>query len=217
MKKLISVLLVAVIFVLSFASCSGGETVYVSAVNDYQTETTAETSTEEETYSVYTPTVSVTPVADWGFYNLGDMGQSWIQITGYNLSGSEPYVTYVGDYRARNMSFRKGYCRRLNIELNDMGYYSATDADVISSYEIVDNDTIYCRENGKSLIIENRKTFNYTLKDFVILEAQDEWYVPLSLLDWDRGIFEYDGSDYEDLEETAKYQYKIYVNTKRNS
>lgn len=200
MKKIIAMLLIFSIFILSLTSCKSNQSSY--SYDDYEEQETEETTEEETTYIPET-TIASTPVSEWGFYNLDEMGNQWIQITGYSLSGSQPYVTYVSDYQGNNMLFQNGYCRRIIIEKNNDGLYSSSDGKVICSYKIVDNNTIYCPENGKSLVIENRKTFD-TAKHFVIIEAQDEMYVPASLLDLERGIIEYDANERRNLSLSSK-------------
>lgn len=214
MKKIIAMLLIFSIFTLSLTSCTSSQSSY--SYDDYEEQETEETTEEQTTYIPETTKAS-TPVSEWGFYNLSDMDNLMIQITGYDLSCEDPYVYYSSDLPFSQNLFQDGYWFTCDIVTENSKTNIIKD-EFSGLYNIIDNDSIYWygsndSDSGSAWMITDRKTIS-SCKDFVILVTswggeRQEWYVPASLLDLDRGLFEYDELD--SYGEKFEYSYKIYL------
>ena len=132
------------------------------------------------------------PVAEWGFNNLADMDNSIVEITAYSISkwGGDCHVTVTG----KTYLFENGYqlSKNFNIVDNECVFENT---DALYSYKVVDNNNIDLGNGWTSLRITDRKTTEYR-DDFVVFVSSgtdsiglswERWYVPYSLIDWERG------------------------------
>lgn len=221
MKKIIAAILILTILLVNFTACD-------NSLDDEKTttETTTEQTTEyaynnNDNLYYYEPENPTTPVKEWGFYNLDEMDNILIEITGYNLSGDDPYVYFKSEskYYASSAIFRGlngGYVYDYEIS----SAYELKKSAIVGQYNIVDNDTIslYKYGNGKnySLIIDKRKTAS-SFNNFVVFEMLDNgqseiWFIPYSLIDWDRGFVDY--KDTRNIETPEELSYKLYLKNK---
>ena len=135
---------------------------------------------------------------EWGFYNLYEIGNCLISIDAYDLSaGSNSYVIADG----RSMHFENGHIfgRRFSVEAGKAKFGTSGDA---YPYSVANNDAVSVSNGYKTYRISERKTKpgrdNFVC--FVIPEGSagfryDSWYVPYSLIDWERGAENYTSSD----------------------
>ncbi len=209
MKKLVSLFLIFSIFMLSLTSCKSSQSSY--SYDDYEEHETEET-TEEQTIYIPETTKSPTPVSEWGFYNLDEMGNMLVEISGYNLKADEPYVYYAHNEAFTIISIDdSGYCYSYKIVEDGNEKYTLKKNALEGNFEIVDNDSIYDRSNGESFIIDGRKIVT---NDFVVFthtahffRTHTEWFVPSSFIDWEKGIEKY----IEDPSYPNNYGYKFYL------
>lgn len=133
----------------------------------------------------------LTPVSEWGFYNLSQMGYALVEITSYNLSNSNnAYVVATGSI----IKFENGYKLRwgFTVENNKCVFSTANSPE---SYTIVNNDNLELSNGLDSFGIHERKTVN-SRDNFVVFVNEggawdlyiDRWYIPYSLIDWERGV-----------------------------
>lgn len=193
MKKAVALLLCLCVLIV-FPSCGKDE----DEIED--TKRTAKTS---ENPIVTEPTTIATPMSQWGFNNIEEWGSGFLEITGYNLSGSDEFVFYCGDYSMRTWTFENGYIVTHKVEDNEIMTYDA------QQYYVVNNDTATIPGDG-TLTIDERKTVDD--KEFMVFVEKrsanrERWYVPYSLIDWDRGFEPYQADDGYDY----RYAYKFYL------
>lgn len=139
------------------------------------------------------------PATEWGFYNLYEIGNCLISIDSYDLSdANNSYIIATGG----SMNFENGYVfgRGLKIENGKAKFGTSGDA---SPYSIVNNDVISISNGYKSYRIGERKTASgrNNFVCFVVPKgaigafSYEDWFVPYSLIDWDRGAEYYTNSD----------------------
>lgn len=161
---------------------------------------------EYETDKFLTPPVTeapTIPVSEWGFYNLDEMDNILIEITDYNFSADEPYVEFgkTETYSAYPdiYEFKNGNCYFYKIS-NINGHPDFVKDEFLGNYTINDNDTIsvYVYGDGGYFMIKKRQTFSSNSSDvtpvvFVVSDngASEKLFVPISLIDIDKGICEY--------------------------
>lgn len=207
MKKLLALILaLSMLFV--FTACGDNESSAQPSPTEPKT-TEEETTAADDDYFYdepieYEPVT--TPVSEWGFYNIDEM-EGLVQISGYNLT--EGFVFYRGDWfpDIPIMRFLNGRILVYDIDEDDYSVYSKA----ATEYYIIDNDNLQINSYSNSLIsITERKTSS-KYPGFVCL-VSNRWYVPYSLIDWDRGIEYYDyNSDYPDDDYNYKITVKFYL------
>ena len=144
----------------------------------------------------------VSSISNWGFNNLDEIGSGLVEITSYNLEAG--YVYYTADEEYNIFKLENGFyiTQVLNMDAKTLrtGY--------MSEYEPVNNDSFYLPGDG-AFTIERREVIS---DDFVLFVDDnfgyfDTFYVPYSLIDWERGfdVYESDG------EEDYNYTYKFYL------
>lgn len=136
------------------------------------------------------------------------MGNKLVEIYGYNLSdesGPCVYVTNGSDVR----TFEDGYMLIENIRLRD-GKASVEDASHARSYSVIDNDNL--RYGSFRCEIDERNTAR-AYENFVVFDCINRtgltsraWYIPYALIDWDRELEAFDGSDFG-----HKNAYKLFL------
>ena len=185
------------------ATDTGGITTNAAVTTDIST-------TNEPYFEPYT-----TPVAEWGFYNLSEMGNCLIEIVGYSASGSSNDYVYVDLARNRTCKIENGY----------VTYYDFIDTDTMTinwkvsnakHCSIVNNDYIDLPgeiSDNSTIMIDERKTSPYR-SDFVVfvdeggINSSEHWYIPYSLIDWSRGVEPFEKE--EDDGSITTY-YKLYL------
>ena len=172
-------------------------------VKEMIAEVNAEANPNEEGVDSGNEEKPTSPVSEWGFNNLDEIGSGLVQITGYNLE--EGYVYYTDkDNEGDIFKLENGFyiTQLLNMDAKTMrsGY--------MSDYEAVNNDSFYLPGDG-AFTIERREvvTDNFVLFVDDNFGYFDTFYVPYSLIDWDRGFDVYESGDGEDY----KYTYKFYL------
>ncbi|MBE6924240.1 MAG: hypothetical protein E7466_03235 [Ruminococcaceae bacterium] len=143
------------------------------------------------------------PVSEWGYNTLDIMGNSLVDITGYNVKrfGSDSYVTVTGN----TYLFENGYVLRKDFPLKT-GNVAFENTRVLYSYKVVDNNNLDLGNGYDTESITERKTTKYR-DDFVVFVVQDlGWFIPYSLIDWDRGI-----SLSPDTESESEPEYILYL------
>lgn len=139
----------------------------------------------------YTEGEKLTRPSEWGFYNLEEMGNALIRIYGYELTDPEnSYVMLDSKENNDAYKFENGYIYEWYFDINDNTCTFGIPTDPYF-YNIIDNNNL--TSNWYSLHIEERKTSSQR-QNFVCfvdyknpsLFRPDEWYVPYSLIDWDR-------------------------------
>ena len=183
------------------ATDTGGTTTNAAVTTDIST-------TTEPYFEPYT-----TPVAEWGFYNLQEMGNCLVSIIGYNVSGSSNDYVYT-QYQRSNITckFENGY----------LVYYDFIDWNTLTinwktinafRCNIVNNDYVDTPTDNESINIDERKTSPYR-SDFVVFVDEGDsrtpkrWYIPYSLIDWSRGVEPFEKE--EDDGSITTY-YKLYL------
>ena len=143
----------------------------------------------------------LTPPSEWGFYNLEEMGNALIPIAGgidlagdsakrdilspaENLENIEKgFVIVTGEF----ITFKNGYIFSSEI-VYETGSYSFSNPISPRAYQIIDNNILKLEYSTFS--IPERKTFG---SDIVLLRKStpmntNGYYIPYSLIDWDRGV-----------------------------
>lgn len=196
-KKVIAILSTALVLVLCVAiyfACNNQLKQIETSQND--TEYSDESSQDDSEYSdnsydyddeTYTEEETTrTPGAELGYYNMEEMGNALISIDGYNVSGdSDDYVWF---YIGRKYDFNGDYCVVSEYDY-EKGDYSETSA---YEYDIASNNIIDVQDDRLDFNIEDRKTTSKR-PNFVCFVSSSYvdyfyWYVPYSLIDWDRGF-----------------------------
>ena len=176
-------------------------------------------NTTEETNFFQSETSSnntTTPLSKWGFNNLSEMENYLIRINGYNLDGNNPYVYFESRTKYDSPTsylFENGYWFNCEFSGDDTTGYTLKKRELAGLYSIIDNDSIYWygsndSDSGSSYMITERITA--LENNLVILEMGwdtdfTEWYIPYSLIDWEKGVCEYKQNG-----EYACY-YKLYL------
>ncbi len=141
-----------------------------------------------------------TPISEWGFNNLYELGNGLVQISGYNLE--EGYVYYEGEYEGNIFKLENGYYIFQKVIIGENSLLPT----YTTKYEVVNNDNFLLPGDGPFVVSKRDVVTN----DFVILinengGALTQWYVPYALIDWDKGIQSTDNGD------EFKYSYKLYL------
>ncbi len=131
------------------------------------------------------------PVSEWGFNNLTSIGNSLIEIDEYNcMEGKDSYVVFNGSA----VKFENGYRYHQEIQTR-YGRCEFVNDGVPSDYNIVDNDNMKYESNYCYYSIKERKTVpnrdNFVVlvtKESRVSRSYERWFVPYSLIDWDRGV-----------------------------
>lgn len=136
-----------------------------------------------------------TPVAEWGWNNLEEMGYALIRVDGYDVS--VPNNAYVYTTGITKYEFKNGYVLRslYNDNKSSFDYHESDE------YQIIDNDTLktYAFSDNGDFHISDRIT-SPSKKNFILLvheyyyivtmPGQDghkiEKYCPEVLIDWSR-------------------------------
>ncbi len=136
--------------------------------------------------------------SELGFYDLEEMGNALVSITGYHLDpDGDSYVVADG----RMQKFENGYHMNWSFKVEDNKYVFNIPTSPYS-YEIVNNENLTTMGFDERLTVDGY--------DFVVFVVEggphnvyvDKWYVPFSMIDWDRPV-EY-GED--------NYEYILYLN-----
>ncbi len=201
MKKIITLTL-SLFMLITFVACGNEKN------NNSQSNTQPSTSQQEKTTeaSNYTEPTSLprTPATELGFYHLDEMGYGIFGITGYSLSDREnPYVIFQSDYGPAITEFENGFVIYHEI---DPQSYTINYKGKTYRYEIVNNDIFNVPGDGTCTIEERKTVSDYP--NFVVFVSGSRWYVPYSLIDWERGV-----EDYEDPDDDYdyKYSFKLYL------
>lgn len=131
--------------------------------------------------------------SELGYNYFDDMGYSLVEITSYfvdRFNHAESYVTVTGD----TYLFDDGVLFSKDFELTpgrvNFGYAAYAE----DTYSISDNDNLILGGGSSYHKIIERETYRYR-DDFVafvieirIRNTETKWFVPYSLIDWDRGI-----------------------------
>lgn len=176
--------------------------------------TTTENSISQESQTI--DSNETIPLSEWGFNNLSEMGNYLIRINGYDLNGDEPYVYFESRDKYDSPTsylFENGYWFNCEISGDDSTGYTLQKEQLAGLYEVIDNDSIYWygsndSDSGSAYMIMERKTVPE--KNLLVLEMgwdsdSVDWYIPYSLIDWEKGVCEYEKrGEYE-------YYYKLYL------
>ena len=199
-KTVLKLLLVSLLCAVLFSACNSD----ANTVNSSTTITSNLTEPEEtDLFGEYyqEPETTTTSLSELGFYNLDEMGNILIDITGVELNCDDPYVYYEDSYSPEIIGFKDGYFYRYEIDEN----YNLIKRGVFGTYDIIDNDTLYRKDTGKSYMIYERYAEDDVLV-FIMEEPRKRFpRIPYSMIDWDRGIQKYESS------EGYEYGYKYYL------
>ena len=142
----------------------------------------------------YTEGEKLTRPSEWGFYNLEEMGNAIVRIHGYNLSDANNSYVIIKDYgySFRTEKFENGYIYNWYFRIEDGKYKFNTPTDPYQ-YILVDNNNITSKSGLWKISFEERKTID-SRPNFVCFidyngdfsSESDVWYVPYSLIDWNR-------------------------------
>lgn len=151
----------------------------------------------------------LTPVSDWGFNNLSEMGNALVEITAYKLSDSNnAHVVATGAM----IKFENGYKLNWGFTVQSQKCVFGT-ANSPESYKIVNNDNMVLNSGWDEFEINERKTVNSREKFVVFVNKggpwdlyKERWYIPYSLIDWERGAVHNTTSDTEK-------SYLLYLNS----
>ena len=171
-----------------------------------QEEETTETTTTSET-------TTKKSLSELGFYDLDEMGNMLIEITGYDFSGDDPYVYYESDYSGKIWEFKNGYIFTCKIDKDN----EIASNEILGNYKIVDNDTIYAyssNEGNGTLMLSDRRTFpNLNTVIFTLMNNghEDGWLIPYSAIDWDKGFCEVEQKTYSYSSGTKTTYFKLYL------
>ena len=137
------------------------------------------------------------PAPEWGFNYLYEMGNCLISINAYSGKNSQDaYVIANGDC----IRFENGYMLRqsFDVENGQCVFGSSGNPD---KYTVVNNDNLDINNGYESFYIE-RETISGR-DNFVCfvrpkgMFRSEAWYVPYSLIDWDRGAEVISSTEYE--------------------
>lgn len=131
----------------------------------------------------------------WGFYDLDKMDYALVRIYEYNYdSYGDKYVVASGEM----LKFEDQYVLDWSFDVYEKECVFGTTSSPYT-YTVVNNDNIILGNGYKNIEINERKTVN-GVNDFVVLVdingdllEYDHWYVPYSLIDWERGAEVYTG------------------------
>lgn len=135
----------------------------------------------------------------WGFYNLEEMGNGLIRIVGYDMSDPDnayvftPANNYSNTYDA--YKFDSDYLFDWTYSVND-GQVTFNTPTSPYAYTVVNNNSLSVDSyNGTFTILKRMESKN--MFNFVAFDCEEEgigtirsfnrWYVPYSVIDWERG------------------------------
>ncbi|MBE6756715.1 MAG: hypothetical protein E7555_09695 [Ruminococcaceae bacterium] len=159
----------------------------------------------ENTYDQYThpketPSATI-PINEWGFNYMEEIGYGLVEITGFDLN--KGYVYHNSDFGGHVIKFENGYYVRYKIdENNHMSVYDGG-----KQYNVINNDLLSVVGESGVFSIDERKTYGNNFVIFAETSGYESWYVPYSLIDWEKGISYYEPDNAEKHERC----YKLYL------
>lgn len=207
MRKTISILLVLIVFILSFMSCDkSNSTIYDDYSNNKVTQQSAKNHFNSTTDKV------ITPIYEWGFNNCNDWGKALIRIEP-NISGdyilNDSKGNYVVIMKDNNIhwSFYPQQQQWITSSVNTN--YTLKTSNV-NNITILNNNSFSVVTSWESYAINitNRFIIN-ELPIFEITSPDTEYYIPYNCIDTSKEIeFFCEGKTYG----TKSYHYyKFYI------
>lgn len=200
-KSIAAILTITLLFLCT--ACGKKDSDDLQNQEKVSSETTTKEALSEYDFFDLPETTTEKSLSELGFYDLSEMGNIFIEITGYDFSGDDPYVYYESDYSGKIWGFKNGYCYSGKINENN----KITLNEIIATYTTVDNDTVYLyssNEGNGTLMLSDRKVFSkFNTVIFTLTNNghEDGWLIPYSAIDWDKGFCELE-------QETGRYYTK---------
>ena len=140
----------------------------------------------------------LTPAPEWGFNYLYEMEYCLVDITSYNLTdANNSYIVATG----LCTRFENGYMVRQSFTVENGKCVFGTSGNP-KRYAVVNNDILDINNGYDSFCISERKTISGR-NNFVCFVKPggmfdfEQWFVPYSLIDWDRGAEVISSTEYE--------------------